>query len=159
MPVDTHLPANRALEGEAQRRQQAIALALDERGLVPTVIVHRGHSFWVRNTLTYLTDAARLVILGSCGGTTEVHAVIEASHHAQVIATRGTGETEINDSLLKALNDRMLNGEQVIQWNAFWQTLRARWGRNATFRDYLAPNQDPGTVFLGAYHRFVDATN
>ena len=159
VPIDCHLPENRAREGEAQRRQQVIAAALDARGLVPAVIVHRGHSFWVRKTLTYLASTARLVILGSCGGTTEVHAVIEASHDAQVVATRGTGETEINDWLLKAMNDRILNGERIIHWGAFWQELRTRQGRSALFRDYIAPNQDPGTVFLCAYHRFLDAMN
>ena len=28
VPIDTHLPANRAMEGEAQRRQQAISETL-----------------------------------------------------------------------------------------------------------------------------------
>jgi hypothetical protein len=159
VPIDCHRPENRAREGEALRRQQAIAAALDARGLVPAVIVHRGHSFWVRQTLTYLAGTARLVILGSCGGTTEVHAVIEASHDAQVIATRGVGETEINDSLLKAVNDRILTGGRIIQWSEFWPELSARLGRSALFRDYIAPNQDPGTVFLCAYHRYLDAAN
>ena len=95
VPIDGHLAKNRALEGEAQRRQQAIGTVLDQLGIVPAVIVHRGHAFWVQKTLSYLANTARLVILGSCGGTTEVHAVIEASHEAQVIATRGIGATEI----------------------------------------------------------------
>ena len=113
----------------------------------------------MEKTLSYLTDTARLVILGSCGGSTEVHAIIEASHDAQVIATRGTGETVINVAILKAVNDRILNGERIIRWNIFWQELSTRWGKSAVFRDYIAPNQDPGTVFLCAYHRFLDALN
>jgi hypothetical protein len=159
VPIDCHLPENRAREGEAQRRQQAIAAALEARNLVPAVIVHRGHSFWVRSTLTYLASTARLVILGSCGGSTEVHAVIEASHDAQVIVTRGAGETEINDRLLKALNDRILTGDRIVRWNTFWPELRTRMGNSALFRDYVAPNRDPGAVFLCAYHRCLDAAN
>jgi hypothetical protein len=106
-----------------------------------------------------VANSARLVILGSCGGTTEIHAVIEASHEAQVIATRGIGETVLNDAILKAVNDRLLNGERVIQSTSFWQELRTRLGRSAVFREYVAPNQDPGTVFLRAYHGFLDALN
>ena len=159
VPIDGRLPKNRALEGEAQRRQQVITVALDERGLVPTVIVHRGHSFWVERTLSYLAKTARLVILGSCGGATQIHAVIEASHDAQVIATRGIGETEINDAILKTVNDRILKGERTIRWNGFWQELKSDRGQSALFRDYVAPNQDSGTVLLRAYHRFVDALN
>ena len=97
------------------------------------------------------------MILGSCGGTTEIHAVIAASHDAQVIATRGTGETDINDVLLKAVNDRILHGGRTIEWNTFWGELRGRLGKSGLFRDYVAPNQDPATVFLCAYYRFLDA--
>ncbi len=156
VPIDGHLPQNQGREGEAARRQKAIAAALGERSLVPSVMVHRGHSFWVARTLSYLEKSARLVILGSCGGATEIHAVIEASHDAQVIATRGVGETEINDAIMKAVNDRILKGERTLVWNSFWQELRGRWGKSALFREYLAPNRDAGTVFLRAYHRYVD---
>jgi hypothetical protein len=146
----------RALEGEAQRRQQAISAALAARGLTPSVIVHRGHAFWVERTRSYLTAANRLVILGSCGGTTEVHAVIEASHDAQVIATRGIGATAINDSILKAVNDRILAGG-VIEWSRFWRELQVRWGKSGLFRDYVAPNQNSGTMLLRAYYQLLDA--
>ena len=159
VPIDGHLPKNRALEGEAGRRQQAIADVLDQRGLVPTVIVHRGHSFWVERTLTYLAKSSLLVILGSCGGSTEVHAVIEASHDAQVIATRGVGETEINDSIMKAVNDRILRGNRILSWNSFWQELKKNWGGSALFRDYVPPDQDAGTVLLRAYHLYLDTLN
>ena len=159
VPIDTHLLKNRQLEGEAERRQRTISQELDRRGLVATVIVHRGHSFWTERTLSYIAKPARLVILGSCGGVGEVHAVIEASHDAQVIATRGIGTTGINDSILKAVNDRLLSGERVIEWSGFWRELKVRWGNSSIFRDYLAPNQDSGTVFLRSYYRFLDALN
>ena len=157
IPIDTHLPANRALEGEAQRRQQAISEILHKRGLVATVLVHRGHSFWVERTISYVARPVRLVILGSCGGLYEVQRVLESSHESQVIATRGIGETQINDAILKAVNDRILKGERVIQWNQFWRELAGRWGKNSLFKDYVAPHQDSGTIFLRAYYRFLDA--
>jgi len=156
VPIDGHLPQNQARDGEAERRQQIIAGALEERRLVATVIVHRGHAFWTDHTIGYITPTARLVILGSCGGLYEVHRVIEAAHQSQVIATRGIGATEINDTLLKAVNDRILNGDRVIHWDEFWQGLSAVAGKSGLFRDYVAPHQDPGIVFLRAYYRFLD---
>src|SRR5262249_670539 len=45
IPINTHLPKNRALEGESGRRQQIITGVLKQRGVEPTVVVHRGHSF------------------------------------------------------------------------------------------------------------------
>jgi hypothetical protein len=158
VPIDSHLPANRAREEEAQRRQGAIAEALRERGLVASILVHRGHSFWVGRTMSYVGSDARLVVLGSCGGATEVHAVIEASHEAQVIATRGVGETGINDQILKTMNDRLLEGGGVIEWKSFWQDLSGR-ARGGLFRDYVAPHQDTSMVFLRAYYRFLDAAS
>jgi hypothetical protein len=157
VPVNAHLPANRAFENEAQRRQQTIAQALAERGVVPKVLVHRGHAFWVERTLSYISSSDRLVILGSCGGSDEIHKVLEVSHDAQVIATRGVGATEVNDPMLKALNDRLLNGGPVLEWSAFWQTQKASLGHTGLFRDYMAPDQDPGSVFLGGYYRAMDA--
>jgi hypothetical protein len=157
VPIDTHLPQNRVLEGEASRRQQAIGDVLEKRGLVATVIVHRGHSFWTDRTLSYITKTARLVILGSCGGMSQVERVIEASHDSQVIATRGIGETAINDAILKAVNDRILNGDRLIQWDPFWRELGGKWGRSGLFRDYVAPHQDSGIVFLRAYYRYIDS--
>jgi hypothetical protein len=159
VPIDTHLPKNRALEGEAERRQRAIAVVLEDRGLVPTVMVHRGHSFWVERTLSNLAKTTRLVILGSCGGTTEIHQVIEASHDAQVIATRGIGETEINDAILKAVNDRILGGDPTLRWDGFWRELESHWGNSALFREYESPDRDSGTILLRAYYRFLDAWN
>ena len=157
VPIDGHLPKNRGLEGEARRRQQAIAAVLAERGLIAPVIVHRGHAFWVERTLGYVTPANRLVILGSCGGATEVHAVIEASHDAQVIATRGVAETEINNSILKAFNERLLKGDRILRWDSFWAELKAEWGKGGLFGEYIAPNQDSGSVFLRAFYRYLDS--
>jgi hypothetical protein len=157
VPVNAHLPQNRAFENEAQRRQQTIAEAMAERGVAPKVLVHRGHAFWVERTLSYISKSDRLVILGSCGGSDEVHKVLEISHDAQVIATRGVGATEVNDPMLKALNDRLLNGGPVLEWSAFWQTQKAALGHTGLFRDYMAPDQDPGSVFLRGYYRAMDS--
>ena len=159
IPIDARLPANRALQNEAHRRQATIAEVLAQRGVVPKVLVHRGHSFWVQRTLTYVASSDRLVILGSCGGTDEIHKVLEISHDAQVIATRGVGATEVNDPMLKALNDRLLHGGPVLEWTSFWNSQKATLGHTGLFRDYLAPDQDPGSVFLGGYYRAMDSAD
>jgi len=85
--------------------------------------------------------------------------VIEASHDAQVIATRGIGETEINDAILKAVNDRILGGEPTLRWDGFWRELESHWGSSALFREYESPDRDSGTILLRAYYRFLDAWN
>jgi hypothetical protein len=156
-PIDGHLPANRYRDGEARRRQDAIVTLLKSRGSTPTVIVHRGHSFYTAASVKRVTPAARLVILGSCGGVNDIHGVLELSHEAQVIATRGVGTAEINDPLLKSLNDRVLGESPVIDWSSFWREQTDRLGQHSIFRDYAAPNQEPSAMFLRAYYRVLDS--
>jgi hypothetical protein len=142
---------NAGRNDEALRRQQAISEVLAGRGLVPTVLVHRGHSFHVAKTIRYVTSAAKLVFLGSCGGVTEIHSVIERSRDAQVIATRGVGTTALNDAILKSLNDWLLRGDRAIEWAGFWQAQKSQLGKDPMFRDYFAPHQDTASILLRAY--------
>jgi len=147
--IYANVPVNR--REEVFRRQQLIADRLAARGLVATVVVHRGHSFHTQKTIRYVNSSAKLVFLGSCGGVTDVHSVIERSRDAQVIATRGIGTTELNDSILKSLSDALLRGDTAIDWAAFWRSQKERLGYHAMFRDYFAPHQDTASVLLRAY--------
>ncbi len=156
-PLDSHLPANRGREFEAEQRQQTISAVLEARGAAPTLFVHRGHSFYVSRTVKQIGSSARLVVLGSCGGVSDIAAVIQASHDAQVIATRGVGAAEINDPLLKSLNDRLLSAGDRLDWSAFWQEQKGRFGGSRLFQDYIAPNREPAAVFLRAYYLLLDA--
>jgi hypothetical protein len=156
IPIDIRLPANREREGEALRRQASITAELTRRSLTPAMLVHRGHAFHVEKTLGFVTPAARLVVLGSCRGVPEIHRVIEASHRAQVIATRGIGAMEINDSILKALNTRLLRADGQIRWADFWREQESRSGKSALFRGYLTPDRDEAAAFLGAYYQVLD---
>jgi hypothetical protein len=156
VPIDIRLAANREREGEALRRQASIAAELARRGLTPAVLVHRGHSFHVEKTLGFVTPEARLVVLGSCRGVPEIHRVIEASHRAQVIATRGIGAMEINDSILKGLNARLLSAGGQIRWADFWREQQTKSGKSALFREYLTPDRDEASAFLRAYYQALD---
>jgi hypothetical protein len=156
IPINSRLPVNAGKTDEAYRRQQAISAALDARGLVPAFLVHRGHSFHVEKSIRWVTSAAKLVFLGSCGGVVNVHSVIERSRDAQVIATRGIGTTELNDAILKSLNDWLLRGDASIDWAAFWQAQKAQHGHHPMFRDYFAPHQDTASILLRAYFQCAD---
>ena len=45
-------------------RRHALALLLREQSLTPTVLIHRGHTWYVDQSLRYLTPAARLGVSG-----------------------------------------------------------------------------------------------
>ena len=156
-PIDIRLPQNRGLEDESLRRQASMEEAMRAAGAVADVLVHRGHSFHVPKTLKFVTPDYRLVILGSCRGVPQIRAVMERSHAAQVIATRGKGQTEVNDALLKIINAALLTAGPSLDWRTFWTTHTASLAKSGIFRDYVAPSQDPASVFLRAYYECAAA--
>jgi hypothetical protein len=153
IPVDILHPANRHRAQEVVARQDRVSEVLAERKLQPLVLVHRGHSYHLDKTLPFLNYSAKLVYLGSCNGMDRMAAVAERAGAAQIIATRGVGTMKVNDPVLKAINDEMLNSD-VVDWTRFWALLRQRMGADE-FRDYIAPHQNAAASMLGAYFDFL----
>lgn len=155
VPVDVLDRRNAKLEAEAALRQMAVSRVLSDRGLTPSVIVHRGHAYHVDATLDHLASTTQFVFLGSCRGLGKVHTVMETSPEAHVIASRNVGSLSVNDPILKSLNDQLLAGGDSVDWPAFWQAQQARLGRNGSFADYIAPHRNPASIFLRAYFSAV----
>jgi hypothetical protein len=124
---------------------------LRKRKATPSVIVHRGHTFYVDKTLEKLSATVTLVYLGNCGGNTLLETVLRRAPYAHIITTKGIGTLTINDPLLKALNTYLLRGKDMT-WQGFWRHIEARFGRNPRFIDYVPPDKNASVVFLRAYH-------
>jgi hypothetical protein len=122
----------------------------------PPLIVHRGHSSHVERTIDKLPVTAVLVFLGSCGGYSQIEAILRQAPEAQVIATKGIGGITVNDPLLKALNDYILSGKDVI-WADFWRHAGALLAGNPRFADYIAPDKNAGIICLKAYRTLTGA--
>ena len=141
----------------AAGRQDEISRLLANRGVEPTFVVHRGHSFHLDKSLRYLTASAKLVFLGSCRGMDRVESVLETAGGAQVIATRAVGTSSINDPLLKAINDQLLGGAAELDWSVFWAAQESKLGRNPQFEDYVPPHKNATAIFLSAYYNYAEA--
>jgi hypothetical protein len=124
---------------------------LRQRKATPSVIVHRGHTFYVDKTLEKLSATVTLVYLGNCGGNTLLETVLRRAPYAHIITTKSIGTLTINDPLLKALNTYLLRGKDMT-WQGFWRHIEARFGRNPRFIDYVPPDKNASVVFLRAYH-------
>ncbi len=116
------------------------------------VVVHRGHSFHAAKTIARITDIARIVWMGSCGGYNEVTAVLGKSPKAHIISTKGTGTMLVNDPLLKALNETILSGKDIT-WSTFWTEAEKKLGKNENFSNYVSPDKNLGVNFLKSYQR------
>jgi hypothetical protein len=114
------------------------------------VIVHRGHSTDADRTIEQIPATAVLVFLGNCGGYSQLEAILSRVPEAQVIATRGIGTCTVNDPLLKALNDYLLSGKDVI-WAEFWRYTGSVLAGNPRFADYVPPDKNASVIFLKAY--------
>jgi len=129
---------------------------LRQRRVTPSVIVHRGHSTYVAQTIEKVPATAALVYLGNCGSYTLLETILRKAPKAHILTTKGIGTITINDPLLKALNDYLLRGKDLT-WQSFWRQAEATLGRNPRFMDYVPPDKNAGAVFLTAYRSLMTA--
>ncbi len=137
--------------GELEKAQAALDQYLEQKGIQPTVVVHRGHSYWVNSTISQITPAAKIVLLGSCGGYNVIHDVLKHSSDAHIVASKQTGKMYINQPFLNILNEKLRNGNN-IDWLPFWNEFKAKAGRIEGFDDYIPPYKNLGAIFIKAYN-------
>ena len=65
--------------------QQQIREYFEANNLVPSIIVHRGHSYYVHLTIENIQPDTRMVFLGSCGGYNNLKQVIDRSSAVHII--------------------------------------------------------------------------
>ena len=82
-----------------------------------------------------------------------VETVVTRCRRAQMIATRGIGNTAVNDTFLRALNRKLLDGGERLEWEAFWAELRPALGSNSYFQEYVPPHRNAAALFLAAWYR------
>lgn len=138
-------------EGELDKAQEALDDYLREKDIQPTIIVHRGHSYWVPYTINQIMPSAKIVLLGSCGGYNLIHNVLQRSPDAHIVASKQTGKKDINQPFMNILNEKLRNGNN-IEWIPLWKEFKARAGNIEGFDDYVPPYKNLGALFIKAYN-------
>jgi hypothetical protein len=135
-----------------------LANYLEQNEMHPSVVVHRGHSYWLPGTIKRMPWDARIVILGSCGGYQNLNQILELSPDAHIISTKEIGKGDINKPILSYLNQAMLSGK-TLQWREMWKTLTGIFGKDPnpevreSWDDYIPPYRNLGAIFIKAYHK------
>jgi hypothetical protein len=137
--------ANLPLSNEEEKDDQAqIALNdyLKNESIEPSVLIHRGHSYHLNQTLKQLSPSVKLAILGSCGGYNNIQKIMTANADMQIIASKQTGSMFVNDPMLNAINTTLSEGKD-INWLTIWSQLSEKF-KNETeisrlFREYVPP--------------------
>jgi len=136
--------------GELDKAQEALNNYLAEKGIQPTVVVHRGHSYYADYTIKQIQPSAKIVFLGSCGGYHLIHSVLKNAPDAHIIASKQIGKEIINRPFIDLVNEKLRNG-QNIEWISFWREFRRKAGTVEGFDDYIPPHKNLGAIFIKAY--------
>lgn len=142
--------------------KDAIKDYFNQTGIRPSVVIHRGHSFYVNTTIETLTSNAKLVVLGSCGGYHNLTSVLDRSPDVHIISSKQIGTMGINDPMIRLINQNLVKKE-TIQWKALWNKLGAQVKGNKKnaerFKDYVPPHKNLGAIFIMAYNRLKEKAN
>ncbi len=129
-----------------------------EKKLKPTIVIHRGHSYWLPGTINRMSESARIVIIGSCGGYKNLSRILEVAPDAQIISTKEIGAGDINRPIMTTLNQTLLAQDKII-WKDLWQNLTKQFDADPnksirdTWENYVPPYRNLGAIFIKAYNK------
>jgi len=130
---------------------------LEENNLYPSVVIHRGHSYWLPGTISRMSPNAKIVILGSCGGYKNLNKILEVSPDAHIISTKEIGAGDINRPILNSINQALLYNNKIV-WKDMWSSLNTLFAhdKNKNIREswdnYIPPYRNLGAIFIKAYN-------
>lgn len=142
---------------ELEKAQAALSKHLDAKNIQPVIVVHRGHSYWVKSTIEQIRPSAKIVLLGSCGGYNVISDVLKHAPDAHIIASKQTGKMNINQPFLNIMNEKLRNGSN-IDWIPFWNEFKGKAGKIEGFEDYIPPYKNLGALFIKAYNSQTGTT-
>ncbi|MCO5230274.1 MAG: hypothetical protein M9958_03865 [Chitinophagales bacterium] len=138
--------------------QEALVHKVQNGEIHPSIIVHRGHSYYAMNTINQIPEYAKVVFLGSCGGYHNLSEVIKRAPNAQIIASKQIGTYTVNNALLIEMS-KTLKDKNLLIWNNLWKDLDSKLKGSGKsyerFLDYVPPHKNLGAIFIQAYNHMI----
>lgn len=147
--TNKHLDELQHLDDDAQDELNGY---LDDNNIHPTLMIHRGHSYYLKSTIDQMQPSEKVVFLGSCGGFQNLNMVLAKSPGAQIISTKQTGAGDLNLPIILGILRYLQNGKD-LQWVKMWKEFSKSLSSDERFADYVPPYQNLGAVFLIAYDK------
>lgn len=156
--------ANRPLNSDKNLDDTAqvhLGRYLSEHDLQPSIVVHRGHSYWLPGTINRMAPDAKIVVLGSCGGYQNLNQIIKTCPDAHIISTKEIGMGDINRPILNYLNQNMASGNTLV-WKDMWAALTRNFNNEGnrsmreSWEDYVPPYKNLGAIFIKAYNKKME---
>ena len=152
------LDSDKNLDDTAQAHLQ---LYLRKNDLGVSVVVHRGHSYWLPRTIAHLDANAKVILLGSCGGYKNLSEILEISPDAHIISTKEIGKGDINKPIINYLNQSFMSGKMLV-WKDMWAALSKIFytdvnkAMRESWDDYIPPYKNLGAIFIKAYNKQME---
>ena len=156
--------ANRPLNNDKNLDDTAqihLGRYLQKHDLQPSIVVHRGHSYWLPRTIDRMAADAKIVVLGSCGGYQNLNQIIKTCPDAHIISTKEIGKGDINRPILNYLNQAVASGKTLV-WKDMWASLTRLFysdgnkSMRESWDDYVPPYKNLGAIFIKAYNKKME---
>ena len=154
--IYANLPLNsdKNLDDTAQAH---LSYYLNKNNLNPSVVIHRGHSYWLPGTINRMTGNAKIIVLGSCGGYKNLSQILTICPDANIISTKEIGKGDINRPIINYLNQAFMAGNTIV-WKDMWAALTKVFYADPnkevreSWDDYIPPYKNLGAIFIKAYN-------
>ncbi len=156
--------ANKPLDNDANLDDSAqvhLGAYLTKNNISPTVVIHRGHSYWLSRTISRMPADVKVLVLGSCGGFKNLNQILSICPDAHIISTKEIGKGDINQPILDYLNRAFVSGKK-LDWREMWKYLDSFFARDPnrevreSWEDYVPPYKNLGAVFIKAYNKKME---
>lgn len=157
--------ANRPLDSDQNlddTAQKHLSNYLRDLDINPSIVIHRGHSYWLPGTIKRMPGDAKIIVLGSCGGYKNLSEILDISPDAHIISTKEIGKGDINRPILNYINQNLAAGKPVV-WKDMWTTLTKIFyadnnkGMRESWDDYVPPYKNLGAIFIKAYNKKMES--
>jgi hypothetical protein len=150
--IYANLPLDEKQELDEESQDSLISY-LEDHNFEPSIVIHRGHSYYLKTTISKLASSAKVILLGSCGGYQMLNEVLEICPGAHIISSKQVGTGIINQGMINVISETLRLGKD-LNWPAIWGNLEVRFSGSSKekFDDYVPPYKNLGAIFIMAYN-------
>lgn len=149
----SNLPLDEKKDLDA-RSQDSLIQYLANNELQPSIIIHRGHSYYLKYTIAKMPRSGKVILVGSCGGYQNLNQVLDICPDAHIISSKQVGTGVINQGMINIITEKLRSGKD-LNWRSIWSNLSKNFRGSAEekFDDYVPPYKNLGAMFINAYSK------
>jgi hypothetical protein len=151
--IFSNLPLDEKKDLDA-RSQDSLIQYLANNELQPSIIIHRGHSYYLKYTIARMPRSGKVILVGSCGGYQNLNQVLDICPDAHIISSKQVGTGMINQGMINIITEKLRSGKD-LDWRSIWSNLSKNFKGSAEekFDDYVPPYKNLGAMFISAYSK------